>query len=120
MSKKVLIVEDEADIRKMMSIFLRVNGYEVLEASDGYEAVEVALDKIPDLILMDLAMPVLDGVNSTRAMRENDKLADVPIVCVTAYGEFYRERAHAAGCDDILAKPVNFATLDKLIQRHMH
>jgi CheY-like chemotaxis protein len=119
-SKKVLIVEDEADIRKMMSIFLRINGYEVLEASDGYEAVEIAFERKPDLILMDLAMPVLDGVNSTRAIRQNEQLADVPIVCVTAYGDFYNKKARAAGCDDVLEKPVNFEKLDSLIQRHVN
>jgi len=120
MSKKVLVVEDEADIRKMMSIFLRINGYEVFEASDGYEAVEVAIETLPDLILMDLAMPVLDGVNSTRAIRKNEDLASVPILCVTAYSNFYKDKAQSAGCDDVLEKPINFEKLDKLIQDYIH
>jgi len=119
MLKKVLVVEDEADIRKMMSIFLKLNGYEVLEASDGYEAVEVALERLPDLILMDLAMPVLDGVNSTRAMRDHKELAGIPILGITAYGEFYKDRAREAGCDYVLDKPIDFAELDNLIQRHV-
>jgi two-component system cell cycle response regulator DivK len=120
MAKKVLVVEDHADIRKMMTIFLKLNGYEVVEARDGYEAVEVALEQSPDLILMDLAMPVLDGVYSARAMRDNEELADVPILCVTAYSDFYREKAKAAGCNAVLEKPINFEKLDNLIQQHMH
>ena len=120
MSKKVLIVEDEADIRKMMSIFLRLNGHEVLEAQDGYEAVEVALESRPDVILMDLAMPVLDGVSSARAIRDHEVLAETPIVCVTAYSDFYQERARAAGCDYVLGKPVDFSKLDTLIQECRH
>ena len=119
MAKKVLVVEDQTDIRKMMSIFLKLNGYDVVEAADGYEAVEVAIEQTPDLILMDLAMPVLDGVYSTRAIRDNEGLSDVPIVCVTAYGAFYNDRARAAGCNDVLEKPIDFGKLDQLIQQHI-
>src|SRR6476661_3934816 len=111
MARRVMVVEDHADIRMMMKILLETYGFEVVEASDGYEAVEKALAKTPDVILMDLAMPVLDGINSTRAMRQHEELADVPILAVTAYGDFYRERALEAGCNDVLQKPLDFETL---------
>jgi len=75
---KILIVEDHTDIRKMMAIYLKMFKYEVIEAADGYEAVEKALKHKPDAILMDLAMPVLDGVDSARAMRQSEELADTP------------------------------------------
>ena len=64
MAKKVLVVEDHADIRKMMSIYLKMYKYEVIEAADGYEAVEKALEHKPDAVLLDLAMPVLDGARA--------------------------------------------------------
>src|SRR5690242_4759587 len=108
MSKGILLVEDHPDIRKMMSIYLKMHKYEVVEAADGYEAVEKALQHKPDAVLMDMAMPVLDGLGATRAMRQNDELSDVPILCVTAYGDFYNERAKEAGCNEVIQKPVNF------------
>ena len=119
MAKKVLVVEDHADIRKMMSIYLKMFKYEVIEAADGYEAVEKALEHKPDAVLLDLAMPVLDGVDSARAMRRSEELADMPIVCITAYMDFYEERAMKAGCDAVLRKPIDFSQLDSLLKEHM-
>jgi len=118
--KKILLVEDHADIRNMMATYLHLNKYEVIEAENGYDAIQQALDHKPDIILMDIAMPVLDGISSTRAMRENDALARIPIVCLTAYGDFYRERAKRAGCDDVLQKPIDFRKLDALLWQHTH
>ena len=69
---------------------------------------------------MDMAMPVLDGLSSTRAMKENEELAEIPILCLTAYGDFYVERAKAAGCDEVLQKPVDFSRLDALLKEHIH
>ena len=120
MARRVMVVEDHADIRMMMKILLETYGFEVVEASDGYEAVEKALAKTPDVILMDLAMPVLDGINSTRAMRQHEELADVPILAVTAYGDFYRERALEAGCNDVLQKPLDFETLRPLVSSYVN
>lgn len=119
MSKKVLVVEDHADIRKMMSIYLKLFKYEVIEAADGYEAVEKALEHRPDAVLLDLAMPVLDGVDSARAMRLTEELADTPIVCITAYRDFYKQRAKDAGCNAVLQKPIDFGQLDALLREHM-
>ncbi|MEJ7847866.1 MAG: response regulator [Pyrinomonadaceae bacterium] len=103
MSKRVLIAEDQNDIRQMMKLMLEIHGYETIEATDGFEAVEKAYKFNPDLILMDLAMPLLDGIGATKAIRQFDKDADVPIVAVTAYGDFYKEKALNAGCTDVLA-----------------
>lgn len=104
----------------MMAMYLQLNKYEVIEAENGYDAIQQALDHKPDIILMDIAMPVLDGISSTRAMRETDALANTPIVCLTAYGDFYRERAKRAGCNDVLQKPIDFHKLDDLLWRHTH
>jgi CheY-like chemotaxis protein len=120
MAKRVLVVEDHADIRMMMKILLQTYGFEVMEASDGYEAVEKALEQTPDVILMDLAMPVLDGIGSTKAMRQHAELAEVPILAVTAYGDFYRHRAIEAGCTDVLQKPLDFESLRPLVNNYVN
>ena len=116
MKKRVLVAEDYEDIRRMMKILLECRGYEVLEASDGYEAVKKAISDNPDLILMDIAMPVMDGLQATQAIRLHDELADVPIVAVTAYGEFYSERARNAGCNDVIQKPLDFGSLEPIVE----
>lgn len=120
MSKKVLVVEDEADLRKMMTILLKAYGFEVMEAEDGYEAVEKAVDEVPDLILMDMSMPVLGGLESTRAIREHADLRNVPILAVTGYEEFYGPRAREAGCTEVLRKPLDFGKLRPIVERYTH
>jgi CheY-like chemotaxis protein len=119
-AKKILIVEDNSDIRAMMATYLALNTYEVIEATNGYEAIEIALEQKPDVILMDIAMPVLNGLDSARAMRETSELADVPILCLTAFGDFYQERAIAAGCDELMHKPIDFVKLEKVLREHLH
>jgi CheY-like chemotaxis protein len=118
--KKILLAEDHTDIREMMATYLKLNGYEVIEASDGSEALIQALEHRPDAILMDIAMPVLNGIDSTRAMRRNKDLKQVPILCLTAFGELYNERAKKAGCNAVLQKPIDFAELDSLLRQHTH
>ena len=118
MNKKVLVAEDENDLRKMMKILLEMHGYVVIEAADGYEAVEKALDEVPDIIFMDIAMPVMGGLDSARTMRLHDELNDVPIVAVTAYGDFYDEKARKAGCTDVLHKPLDFGQLKPLVDHY--
>ena len=119
MKQRVLVVEDQADVRMMMKMLLRGGGYDVIEAADGYEAVELAVEQQPDVILMDMAMPVLDGLYATRAIRQHDELAGVPILAVTAYGDFYKDRAIAAGCTDVLQKPLDFGHLQPLVQSYL-
>jgi two-component system cell cycle response regulator DivK len=119
MAKKVLIAEDYDDVRRMMKIMLELYGYETLEASDGYEAVEKAAKFKPDVVLMDISMPVLDGLNATRAIRQFDEGANIPILAVTAYGDFYKEKAIDAGCTDVIAKPLHFEQLQPIIERYI-
>lgn len=119
MRKKVLVAEDYEDIRRMMRILLECRGYEVLEAADGYEAVIKAVSDDPDLILMDIAMPVMDGLQATQAIRQHDNLASVPIVAVTAYGDYYGERARNAGCNDVIQKPLDFGHLEPIVESYM-
>lgn len=119
MNKRILVVDDEADSRKMLRTYLEVHGYDVAEAEDGHEAVERALECPPDLVIMDMAMPLVDGVNSARAMRQHDSLRTVPIVALTGFGRFYAPRALDAGCNDVVSKPVDFARLQPVVQRHI-
>ena len=119
MNRKILVVEDQTDIRKMMKILLELHGFDVIEAGDGYEAVEKAVDENPDLIFMDMAMPVMDGLDSSRTIRRHEGLHDVPIVAVTAYGDFYADRAREAGCTDILQKPIDFNRLKPIVEYYM-
>jgi len=118
----VLVVEDFADNRFMMRRLLEMSGYHVIEAVDGKEAVEMAGREHPDLILMDLSLPQLDGLDATRRIRQLDGLARVPIIAVSAHDtkDFHAD-ALAAGCNEYVTKPIDFdeleATLKKLLAK---
>src|SRR5688500_20354782 len=106
-NKRVLVAEDETDLRKMMKILLEIHGFDVIEAADGYEAVEKAVDESPDLILMEMAMPVLGGLDSTRSIRLHEELDDVPIVALITYGDYYKVRDRHAGSHHIVLMTVD-------------
>jgi CheY-like chemotaxis protein len=114
----VLVVEDFADNRFMMRRLLEMSGYRVVEAVDGKEAVEVAESARPDLILMDLSLPRLDGLDATRRIRELDGLARIPIVAVSAHdtNDFHAD-ALAAGCNEYVTKPIDFDELEALLKK---
>jgi CheY-like chemotaxis protein len=113
----VLIVEDHADTREMLRILLNMNGCRVIEAEDGEQAMSVADKDHPDLILLDLKMPLLDGLTVTRLIRSHPVLNEVPIVLITgmATPQLHRE-ALSAGCNDCLIKPLDFERLQELIK----
>jgi CheY-like chemotaxis protein len=119
MSKTILVVEDYADSRSLMKFMLESDGYEVLEASNGQEAVETVKYHTPDLILMDMSMPVMDGLTATRIIRGLDATARLPIIAVTAYGKSYYRQALEAGCDDLINKPLDSATLQPLLEQYL-
>ncbi|MDX6694598.1 MAG: two-component system, cell cycle response regulator DivK [Blastocatellia bacterium] len=112
----MLLVEDFADTRFMMRQLLEMSGYTVIEARDGREAVEFAEQECPDLILMDLSLPEVDGISATRTIRNLEKLYDVPIIALTAHDtEDFHDAARAAGCNEYVTKPVDFDRLDMLM-----
>jgi CheY-like chemotaxis protein len=114
----IMVVEDCEETRLMLSLLLQMNGYVTTEAADGQEAVEVAQLQRPDLILMDLNLPVLDGLKATRRILEQAETRDVPVVAITAYGTpDYRLKAIAAGCSEFLTKPLNKERLERTIKR---
>jgi two-component system, cell cycle response regulator DivK len=114
----ILVVEDFNDTRFMTKQWLEMRGYRVVEAVNGWEAVEIALREDPDLILMDLNLPVLDGFSVTCLIREREELRDVPIIAITAYDSAdCRADAFDAGCNEYITKPFEFEDLEKSIKR---
>lgn len=103
--KTVLVVEDFDDVRDAMKILVELQGYNVLTASDGREAVDKARQYHPDLILMDIAMPLVDGIEATRQIKSDSSVASIPIVAVTSFSKQYHDEALEAGCSCVLEKP---------------
>lgn len=112
----VLLVEDTEDNRMMMRRLLELSGYHVSEAVNGVEAVRLAELETPNIILMDLSLPIVDGLAATRQIRLMPHLADVPIIAVSAHdsADFHAE-ALAAGCDAYITKPVDYSELEDRI-----
>ena len=114
----VLLVEDTEDNRFMMRRLLEMSGYGVVEATNGEEAVRLAQSERPALILMDLSLPVIDGLAATRAIRKLDGLSKTPIVAVSAHDTSdFQAEAIAAGCNSYITKPIDFSHLEVLIAR---
>ena len=112
MTQTVLVADDDADILRFIEINLRLEGFEVVTARDGHEALEKAAAVRPDLVLLDVLMPGIDGYTICSRLRADATLADVPVIIVTAnYGLAHVEAAHRAGADDFLVKPFLPATL---------
>jgi two-component system cell cycle response regulator DivK len=118
MSKKILIVEDDPRSLKMIQMILRPYGYSLLEATDGEEALKVARSDKPDLIIMDLRLPKVSGLEVTRQLRQMSDFSHIAIIAITAYAmKGDEEKAISAGCDAYLAKPINTRELPKLITK---
>ena len=114
--RRILVVDDDDDIRFIHSELLRREGYNVIEASCAAEAERAALDQVPDLILMDIAMPGLDGLSEVWRLREHQQIVNVPVVIVSAYDAYdLRGEAAAQGCRGYLTKPVEAEELTSLV-----
>ena len=113
-----LVVEDFEDSRFMMRRLLEMAGHAVVEATDGEQAIQMALEKHPDVILMDLSLPKLDGLAATKRIRARRGFRNVPILAVSAHdGPDSRAAALEAGCNDYVTKPIDFDQLKKTIDR---
>jgi two-component system, cell cycle response regulator DivK len=112
----ILLVEDSDDTRYFMRMELEDRGYSVIEAADGQTAVDLALMQPPDIILMDLSLPNMDGLEATRQIRQDERLKKVPIIAVTAHQETsFRQGAAASGFDAYVTKPIDMDFLSELI-----
>jgi len=115
-SRTVLVVEDTEDNRFMLRRLLEMSGYTVIEALNGEEAVKVAQKAEPALILMDLSLPIIDGLTATRLIRQVPSLKGTPIIAVSAHDSAdFQEDAMKAGCNGYVTKPIDFSELDQLI-----
>ena len=118
-ARTIMVVEDYDDTRLLLKKGLEGLGYSVLEASNGQEAVDIAAREHLDLILMDLDLPILDGIVATQLIRQQSDMR-VPIVAVTAYPMSYtRVKAFAEGCDEYMAKPIDMSELARLVNRYL-
>lgn len=117
---KILVVEDNQDNREMVVKVLKFNGYQVVEAVDGEEAIEKAKAEDPDLILLDIFLPKMDGYEATRRLKGDTSLRNIPIIALTAHAmKGSMEEALAAGCDGYISKPIDVRELPKQIQHFL-
>ncbi|MBP6217332.1 MAG: response regulator [Oligoflexales bacterium] len=117
----ILVVEDNEMNREIVVRRLKKNGYTVIQAFDGLEGFEKATQNLPDLILMDINLPIMDGIESTKKIKEHKETSRIPIIALTAHvKEDSRAQIIASGCDDFEPKPVNFDNLFKKIKDLIH
>ena len=115
--KKVLIVEDHPDMRMLLRLELERMGFESITAENGKEGVARALSEKPDLVLLDILMPVMDGLETVRTLRANSATKDIPILAATALsGQTDLNRCLQAGCNDYLVKPFTYRDLEKKLR----
>lgn len=115
----ILVAEDDEDNRFIMKMLLEMRGYQVLTAANGHEVIAAAERERPDLILMDLRMPLLNGLAATRQLRQHTdaRLRQLPVIALSAYDPAqHRAVAIAAGCNDYVTKPIDYDALEKLIE----
>lgn len=116
----VLLVEDDEDNRLMLKLMLEIWKYRVLEAKNGEEAVELAEKEQPNIILMDVQMPYLDGFEAARLIRQSNLIDGVPIVFLSGYAHaFYRQTAIAAGGNEYFVKPIDFTELEITLKKYI-
>jgi len=119
MGRTVLVVEDYEDTRLFMKFMLESYGYQVFEAADGLEAVKSSKDNCPDLILMDISMPVMDGITATKTIRKFKRGGDVPIIAVTAHGNDFEKKARDAGFNEMIGKPIDFDKFETVVHHYL-
>ncbi len=115
--KKILIVEDNAMNRALLKAILKPEGYELLVTEDGQAGVEIAIREVPDLILMDMMLPVMNGYEATRQLKDHPATRHIPIVAITANAvPTERDRALDAGCDGYITKPIDTRALPNQVR----
>jgi two-component system cell cycle response regulator DivK len=120
MTKRILVVEDQEDNRQILRDLLAATDYEVMEAVNGEEALAAVTKQRPDLILMDIQLPILDGYEATRRIKADPALSSIPIIAVTSYAlSGDEEKARAAGCDDFVPKPYSPRQLLAKIRQYL-
>ncbi len=120
MGKVILVVEDEPMNMKLVSDLLLAQGYKVLEAYDGKQGVDIAIAEKPDLILMDIMMPVMDGYAATKSIKNNQATKEIPIIALTAHAMSHdKEKVLQSGADDYMSKPIDIRELLIMINKYL-
>jgi CheY-like chemotaxis protein len=116
-TKKILIIEDDEDSRFLLKYYLKDLNFDVIEASNGQEGIDIAFTKEPDIILLDIMMPVMDGYTASKEIRK--KLKDIPIIALTANSvENEKDKSINAGCTDFIEKPIDLNQLAEVINKY--
>lgn len=118
-TKVVLVVDDHADSRDLLRAILEGYDYQVVEASDGHEAISKAFDSRPDLILMDIAMPELDGIEAIRRIKRAEETSHIPVIGITAQTDEYIEDALDARFDQVIRKPISIDALEPILTDYL-
>ncbi len=120
MNKTILIVEDNALNMKLFDQLLRANGHETLQSADGGDVLEIVQKHNPDLIIMDIQLPIRSGLEITADLKADEKFKDIPIIVVTAFAmKGDEEKIRASGCDDYMAKPVSVPAFVEMVAKHL-
>jgi two-component system cell cycle response regulator DivK len=120
MTKRILVVEDQEDLRGVLRDLFTSSGYTVIEAVDGAAGVAMAKSDRPDIILMDIQMPIIDGYEATRQIKGDPDLTSIPIVAVSSFAmKGDEEKARAAGCDDYVTKPYSPVQLLRMVRGYL-
>jgi two-component system cell cycle response regulator DivK len=121
MTKRILVVEDQEDLRGVLRTLLTGSGYEMIEAADGQAGVEKAKSERPDLILMDIQMPVLNGYDATQQIKADPNLKATPIIAISSFAmKGDEEKARASGCDSYVTKPYSPMQLLRVIRDYLN
>jgi CheY-like chemotaxis protein len=119
-AKKILLVEDNNEVRELLALFMKRLGYKVVEAATGLEAIDRASTVQPDLIMMDLRLPAMNGAETTARLKANPSTRDIPLLVITASGAgMVTQSALAAGAAEILHKPIDVTTLSNVLRRYL-
>jgi len=120
MAGRVLIVEDQVDHRMILAVMLSHLHYQVIEAADGLEGIHKALSEAPDLIIMDLGLPGIDGLETTVRLKQNPKTAHIPVIAHTIWKEEeYKQKAHQVGIVEYLTKPIPSETFKRVLEKFL-
>ena len=118
MNRTILIVEDYDDTRSLLKYILEHYGYRVIEAVNGVEALEKFKENFPDLIFMDLAMPLMDGLTATEEIRKTENGKEIPIIALTTHSRQLYDKAVEVGCNDFISKPIDFQSLESVLLQY--
>lgn len=118
--KRVLVVEDNETNLYLIRFILQKKGCQIFEARDGAEGIKIAIAEKPDLILMDMQLPVIDGYNATKRIRETKEIKDIPVIAITSYAMVGdKEKTLAAGCTAYIEKPIEPESFIKEIEKYL-